>query len=52
LTPSGDPSDFSNLQKCLQSIQAWINSVKLKLNPGKTKFIMFGSEAMLNQIKH
>jgi hypothetical protein len=52
LTPSGDPSDFSNLQNCLQDIQKWMNSVKLKLNPGKTEFIVFGSEAMLNKIKH
>jgi hypothetical protein len=51
-TPSGDPSDFSNLQNCLQDIQKWMNSVKLKLNPGKTEFIVFGSEAMLNKINH
>jgi hypothetical protein len=29
-----------------------MNSVKLKLNPGKTEFIVFGSEAMLDKIKH
>jgi hypothetical protein len=29
-----------------------MNSVKLKPNPGKNEFIVFGSEAMLNKIKH
>jgi hypothetical protein len=52
LLPSGEPSDFSNLQNCLQDIQKWINSVKLKLNPGKTEFIVFGSDTTLNKIKH
>jgi hypothetical protein len=36
LTSSGDPSDFSYLQKCLQDIPKWINSVKFKLYPGKS----------------
>jgi hypothetical protein len=52
LSPSGEPSDFSNLQNCLQDIQKWMNSVKLKLNPGKTEFIVFGSDTTLNKIKH
>jgi hypothetical protein len=29
-----------------------MNSAKLKLNPGKTELIVFGSEAMINKIKH
>jgi hypothetical protein len=30
----------------------WMNSVKLKLNPGKTEFMVFGSDTTLNKIKH
>jgi hypothetical protein len=52
LSLSGKPSDFINLQNCLQDIQKWMNSVKLKLNPGKTEFIVFGSDTTLNKIKH
>jgi hypothetical protein len=46
------PSDLINLQNCLQDIQKWTNNIKLKLNPGKTEFIVFVSDTTLNKIKH
>ena len=40
------------LQKCLQDIQSWMLSSKLKLNPNKTEFITFGSEAQHKQLSY
>ena len=45
LSPKSDSSCFYNLQSCLSDIQKWMSSSKLKLNPDKTEFILFGSEA-------
>ncbi len=45
LTPSNASTAIAELQKCLKSVQAWMAANKLKLNPDKTEFIVFGSEA-------
>ena len=37
---------FSHLEKCLSEIQLWMNSKKVKLNPSKTEFMVFGAVAM------
>ena len=52
LSSSTISTDLSNLSKCLSDVQNWMNSAKLKLNPDKTEFIVFGSESMMNMTKN
>ena len=35
---------LSGLQSCLASVQAWMSTNKLKLNPDKTEFLLIGNE--------
>ena len=35
---------FDKLNRCLQDVKEWISASKLKLNPDKTEFILFGSK--------
>ena len=35
---------FDKLNRCLQDVKEWMSASKLKLNPDKTKFIIFGSK--------
>ena len=35
---------FDKLNRCLQDVKEWMSASKLKLNPDKTKFILFGSK--------
>jgi hypothetical protein len=35
---------LNNLQLCLASVQRWMTANKLKLNPGKTEFLLIGHE--------
>ena len=51
VTPQNASSAIPELQKCLQDIQSWMSS-KLDLNPDKTEFIIFGSEAQRKQPSH
>ena len=34
---------FDKLNRCLQDVKEWMSASKLKLNPDKTEFILFGS---------
>ena len=45
LSPDSTAAAFSQLQNCLRDIQSWMGSNKLKLNPDKTEFILFGSSS-------
>ena len=36
---------ISQLHSCLKDVQAWMGTNKLKLNPDKTEFILFGSKS-------
>ena len=38
------------LNVCLQDVQRWMSLRKLKLNPEKTEFIVFGSKAQYQKI--
>ena len=38
-----------DLEETMTDIQGWLNSVKLKLNPDKTEFIMFGNGVQLKK---
>ena len=42
LSPDDSLKSFDHLKSCLNDIQVWISENKLKLNPGKTEFIVFG----------
>ena len=35
---------FDKLNRCLQDVKEWMSASKLKLNPDKTDFILFGSK--------
>ena len=35
---------FDKLNRCLQDVKEWMLASKLKLNPNKTEFILFGSK--------
>ena len=42
---SGDSAAAQNgLQSCLASVQSWVSTNKLKLNPDKTEFLLIGNE--------
>ena len=43
LSPGSTAAAFTQLQQCLCDVQSWMGSNKLKLNPDKTEFILFGS---------
>ena len=36
------PQAFEKLNSCLMDVKDWISKIKLKLNPQKTEFIVFG----------
>ena len=42
-------SAFDKLNYCLQDVQEWMLSTMFKLNPEKTEFIIFGSQAQLKK---
>lgn len=50
LNSENNAAVFSNLNKCLLDIQNWMGSNKLKLNPDKTEFILFGSKTQRKQL--
>ena len=41
---------LAKLNACLHDVQRWMSLSKLKLNPGKTEFIVFGSKAQRQKI--
>ena len=44
LSPDDSLKSFDYLKSCLNDIQVWMCENKLKLNPDKTKFIVFGAK--------
>ncbi len=52
ITPQNASTAIPELQSCLESIQSWMAASKLKLNPSKTEFILFGSDAQRRQLSH
>lgn len=52
ITPDNATTAIPQLQSCLSSVQNWMNANKLKLNPDKTEFIVFGSELHRSQLSH
>ena len=52
ITPQNASTAIPELQSCLQSVRKWMNTNKLKLNPDKTEFIVFGSKRHRSQLSH
>ena len=52
ITPQNATTAIPELQSCLESVQLWMDSSKLKLNPDKTEFMVFGSKVLCNQLSH
>ena len=44
LTPDDSVKSFDRLKSCFNDIQVWMSENKLKLNPDKTEFIVFGAK--------
>ena len=44
ITPNDASNSIKEVQKCLSSVQLWMSANKLKLNPDKTEFIVFGNK--------
>ena len=44
MTPSNASNSIKDIQGCLSSVQSWMSANKLKLNPDKTEFIVFGNK--------
>ena len=42
---------FENLNRCLDDVKEWMSTSKLKLNPDKTEFIIFGSKRQRDKLK-
>jgi len=52
LTPDNAPTAIPELQSCLTAVQKWMFVNKLKLNPDKTEFIVFGTPLHRSQLSH
>ena len=50
LSASDSPASVKKLQSCLASIQNWMQSNKLKLNPDKTEFLLIGHKQQRQKI--
>ena len=42
---------FEQLNRCLNDVKEWMSTSKLKLNPDKTEFIIFGSKRQRDKVK-
>ena len=52
ITPENVTTAIPEIQSCLESVQSWMDYSKLKLNPDKTEFIVFGSKVLCNKLSH
>ena len=51
LSQKNSSAAFENLNRCLDDIKEWMSASKLKLNPDKTEFIVFGSKRLRDKLK-
>ena len=51
LSQNNSSAAFENLNRCLDDIKEWMSASKLKLNPDKTEFIVFGSKRQSDKLK-
>ena len=52
LTHKTVASALDKLSRCLEDIKRWLSTNKLKLNPYKTEFIVFGSKSQREKLNH
>ena len=45
-------SALDKLSRCLEDVKRWLSTNKLKLNPDKTEFIVFGSKSQREKLNH
>ena len=50
LTHKNVASALDKLSHCLEDVKRWLSTNKLKLNPDKTKFIVFGSKSQREKL--
>ena len=51
LSQKNESAAFEKLNRCLDDVKEWMSTSKLKLNPDKTKFIIFGSKRQRDKLK-
>ena len=51
LSQKNSSAAFEKLNRCLDDIKEWLSASKLKLNPDKTEFIVFGSRRQSYKLK-
>ena len=49
--PEDLPVSIAKLQRCFTGLSSWMASNRLKLNPDKTEFIIFGPRFKLEQVR-
>ena len=47
-----DDTQLYKLSHCLENVKRWLSTNKLKLNPDKTEFIVFGSKSQCKKLNH
>ena len=52
LTHKNVASALDKVSHCLEDVKRWLSTNKLKLNPDKTKFIVFGSKSQREKLNH
>ena len=52
LTHKNVASALDKLSRCLEGVKRWLSTNKLKLNPDKTEFIVFGSKSQREKLNH
>ena len=52
LTHKNVASALDKLSHCLEDVKKWLSTNKLKLNPDKTEFIVFGSKSQREKLNH
>ena len=51
LSQKNESAAFKKLNRCLDGVKEWMSTSKLKLNPDKTEFIIFGSKRQRDKLK-
>jgi hypothetical protein len=52
LTPDTASSALTRLQDCLEAVKTWMTDNRLKLNPDKTEFMLFGDKPVQSKFSN
>jgi hypothetical protein len=50
VTASNISSAINRLQACINDLQSWLKLIQLKMNPGKTEFIILGRKPLIKKV--